>query len=137
MHQDANRSLTTALRIREERKNSGGNDHLDPLMELYRRLPGKTCSSVSTIDPFEAAEAAAVVMWSIQLLLALVAKRLLLAAWLFILDKIESLKVQEGVLQRKPLSSPLSFIFDPLFSPGCIQKPLMQTLATSKKRNPK
>ena len=136
MHQDANRSLTTALRMREERKNSGGNDHLDPLMELYRRLPGKTCSSVSTIDPFEAAEAeAAVVMWSIQLLLA--SSKKTAAAWLFILDKIESLKVQEGVLQRKPLSSPLSFIFDPLFSPGCIQKPLMQTLATSKKRNPK
>ena len=107
-------------------------------MELYRRLPGKTCSSVSTIDPFEAAEAAAVVMWSIQLLLA-GSKKTATAwqPWLFILDKIESLKVQEGVLQRKPLSSPLSFIFDPLFSPGCIQKPLMQTLATSKKRNPK
>ena len=74
--------LSLQLSEREERKNSGGNDHLDPLMELYRRLPGKTCSSVSTIDPFEAAEAAAVVMWSIQLLLALVAKRLPLPGFL-------------------------------------------------------
>ena len=65
-------------------------------MELYRRLPGKTCSSVSTIDPFEAA---AVVMWSIQLLLA-GSKKTATAwqPWLFILDKIESLKSTRGCI---------------------------------------
>ena len=48
--------IQLALLVCARVKKFCGNDHLDPLMELYRRLPGKTCSSVSTIDPFEAAE---------------------------------------------------------------------------------